>query len=511
MPEITRVGVLCVHGMGNQSSGEHVAGIARGFFETLKKNYGPKNVSISYEQGSRIVSVHLARKPGELVVIDLVEGYWRDLGEPRSTKRLLRFWWWALTLWATKGFRETDQSSRGFFGNVEIGERIRLFFHSMVFFILLLPIRMILSIISYVPFVNRIDLFATIYAYMSSVKIYQENPNRYKSDSLFEDVESRRVWIQRRFANHIFDMADRNYDRWGIFCHSLGSVIVYKGLQYHPCHWAWFLDQRRAQNLASRFLTTMPEDNLPDLDIPKRPLWIGSSGNAVKRDALFAKFIGVVSYGSPIETFAKLWPRIIDNPKTINIFSEFKWVNLYDIRDFISSQIVSACAVKFDSIRNISVDSHWLIFKAHTEYLRRTERNRDVSFALFHWFLDNNISEIEILAKKTNNKQKIKNVSLLIGQAILVMVIGILLLPLATSAFVAALNGILGSLLRIIFEQDNLLAGLMRDFSDWINPFHPTWPSPLGYLSYCATDVCIFFSLLICAGIVRRVLSSARN
>jgi hypothetical protein len=177
MSKPRRIGILCVHGIGDQQRTQHVDAVAKDFRRQLIAIYGTNRVHIDALPGLKAegltpdVSFAVRTEGEDILVFDLVELWWRDLGERPGFKRLIRFWWWALTVWITTGFARppapgrllpgrTDISSRLRTFSIAAKERVRLFFQSLSFFVLLLPAQLVLSILRIVPFIPHIDFFS---------------------------------------------------------------------------------------------------------------------------------------------------------------------------------------------------------------------------------------------------------------------------------------------------------------------------------------------------------------
>jgi hypothetical protein len=399
MHEPLRIGVLCIHGIGEQQRTQHVDQVARQFRRHLNALYGIENVFVEALPGIRTKSVlpdvsFVVRTKHGLKRFDLVEVWWRDLSERPGFKHLVKFWWWALTLWTTSGFAHPPAAGRslpevpgksaiGKF-SIKLVERARLFFQSVSFFVLLLPAQIIISLLAMIPFIRRIDVLMSVYSYLSSVKLYQQERNETNQDVL-DQVISRRIRIQKRVCDLYLSMAEAEYERWFIVAHSLGSVIAYKSLMYNGEGFARALGHDRWHRLNADWKTKSPIESSNFLDEPPLPWWLETT-DAINLEKVYDRLGGLITYGSPIETFATLWPSIVEinnDPHHLHA----NWINLYDSRDFISSPIKS-----FDSlheclpITNIEIDSHWLIPKSHTNYFTIKRGSSKAVQNLISWF-----------------------------------------------------------------------------------------------------------------------------
>jgi hypothetical protein len=132
----------------------------------------------------------------------------------------MTFWAWAATFFGTRGrFREATAATvppdnyASKYSRIRVGDRILLFLKITYFFVLLFPIRVAVQLINILPGIRPINLFRTIFSYMSSVQLYQQRSGR-KGGTLVDFDQSLRISIQRRFANGLVNMAERPYSRW---------------------------------------------------------------------------------------------------------------------------------------------------------------------------------------------------------------------------------------------------------------------------------------------------------
>ena len=99
-------------------------------------------------------------------------------------------------------------------------------------------------------------------------------------------------------------------------------------------------------SLPARFKTETPFtppglEEPPSLDrmMPRRPPWLeGKMG--IDRKQLFARFAGLVTYGSPLDKFAALWPRVVCLNRQVAVFpKECEWLNLYEPTDPVAASL----------------------------------------------------------------------------------------------------------------------------------------------------------------------------
>jgi hypothetical protein len=224
-----------------------------------------------------------------LVAIDVHEMWWKDLGERANPWTIMKFWLWAATFAGTAGRFHPDTDVSVSPGHIwsEIHQlralqrllyffwdRILLFVKITYFFVLLFPFRILVQIINFLPGIRPVNLFRTIFSYMSSVQLYQQRRGR-TGGTLVDFDQSLRISIQRRFANLLVTVAERNYDRWYVMGHSLGSVISLKGLMYPDEAFARFMSYNRWHHPRLAYRSTIPAScSYPDK--PYKPTWLSS-------------------------------------------------------------------------------------------------------------------------------------------------------------------------------------------------------------------------------------------
>jgi len=147
-------------------------------------------------------------------------------------------------------------------------------------------------------------------------------------------------------------MAERQYDRWYVLGHSLGSIVAFNGVQETEWNLPNYLDPAQADRIKAGslkddlWLSDTPAGDTPNLNImmPRRPVWLKPTERIAGR-GLFKSFKGMITYGSPLDKFAALWPRIVPVNKDRTAFAEdADWVNLSDATDPVGAQIEAFAA-----------------------------------------------------------------------------------------------------------------------------------------------------------------------
>jgi len=351
-----RIGILLIHGIGDQRQNEFLQQSAENFVKTALIGYGSPNLHVEMFPGvgrESPLSITL-RNEQNTSRFDFHELWWRDLGERPTFRAKIKFWLWALSLGGTRGYfwdpipttsKLIPQNFSTRLGYVFVHDRLTLFLKTTYFFLLLAPLLLVFELAGQIPGVSRFSLVRATFTYLSSVQMYQGRRSR-QGGTLVDFDQTRRISIQRRFVNAVIEMAMRDYDRWYIVAHSLGSVIAFQGLMLDKHAMARLVTANRWMNpdfQSFKDTPSSPDSDYPDE--PKCPLWL-SDTDCLNQLAIFKKLRGLVTYGSPIETFARTWPAIVHiDPNTLSpgakLRNDFEWLNIYDPVDVIASKIKS--------------------------------------------------------------------------------------------------------------------------------------------------------------------------
>jgi hypothetical protein len=144
------------------------------------------------------------------------------------------------------------------------------------------------------------------------------------------------------------DVALKDYDRWYLLAHSLGSVVAWNGLMESAHCLPNYLDPVRWERCRKAGMggpcgeIGVSKDEIGDIKEmrPSRPCCLDHE-DVIDRARLFKKLAGFMTYGSPLDKFAHLWPRTVPlNPEKRAIFTEgFEWINIYDNTDPVGARI----------------------------------------------------------------------------------------------------------------------------------------------------------------------------
>jgi hypothetical protein len=361
---LQRVGVVVVHGIGEQKRYEHLDGQARDFVNAiLEVQGGPNFVTVELRDGLSTAfrgteNTWLADSTGaatRAVIRDahgrethlfIHEVWWADVNEPYSLMKQIRFWGWALALWVVRrkdvstrpGFAREMQPPAGMTNAQRIWLRTRLFFTSWLFSSAALSLGLAVVLLKRLLDIDPPNLIRTFVNYLGAVKLYSQ---KRRSDGGFLDAlnEPPRVSIRRRMIRTLADAALADYDRWYLIGHSQGTVVAFNGLSESAHAWPNYLDQDRWRNLVGRAMAGSargPREigTIDDME-PARPLWLDPD-EIVYRERIFERFAGFITLGSPLNKFAAIWPGRVPN----NLFPAFPtsawWLNIFDPLDPVS-------------------------------------------------------------------------------------------------------------------------------------------------------------------------------
>ncbi|HVJ34527.1 MAG TPA: hypothetical protein VND94_15530 [Terriglobia bacterium] len=427
-----RVGIILVHGIGEQRRFEHLDGQLRELLETLQVMNGVVEVSVDIanpgatsfhaqkdgwlagpDPSVTVVVHHRIGGTDRIVHLCVHEVWWADINEDYSLAKQFRFWAWGLAIWLHPGKPGSNRPTAHLVTppraprRLTLWSRIRLFLTG-VFFVLIG-----FSVGSLIFLANRLfnwqspDLLKVVTNYVSGVKLYTQR-HRYSGGLLWEDEAfldnldlPPRVSIRRRMIRAIADATCQDYDRWYVLAHSLGSVLAFNGLMETAYVWPGYLDRDRWNHLTGRRDAGPPRDANDMLEFPRsqtepvmppRPAWVPGH-HIVYRDQIFARCRGLLTYGSPLEKFAHIWPAIVPIATRPAFSADMRWINLCDPLDPVSGVLRSFT----DPTRTSNVcpqpDEHgygaaWWLLLAHLCYFRpRGGQGSSAAAATLEWLL----------------------------------------------------------------------------------------------------------------------------
>lgn len=363
------VGLLLVHGMGEQAHYDHLRSTARQLAASISDSKGLIRLNIrdetedekapaankaDGERGAIIIDAVFRRDGAEEQIrLHLHEVWWADLGIRGGLVPQLKFWIWGLGQWAARVARVGTASSVSDqlmamprFGEQEgpmdppsrwrqIWPRMILFAAGLLAFLTFFTWSAIKQVVAFLA--RTLPQPSLIFLYLGDVKIYTDSAGP-RDGTMLDPAQPVRATIRRRMAAAMIEMAKKPHKKWYILAHSLGTVPAFNLLQETELGLPNYLTREQWAALPRRFKTKTPfmpagVEPSPDHMMPRRPPWLGPK-DGISRRALFSRFAGLVTYGSPLDKFATLWPRTVLLNRQAAIFpKDCEWVNLHDPTD----------------------------------------------------------------------------------------------------------------------------------------------------------------------------------
>jgi hypothetical protein len=421
------IGVILVHGIGEQRRFDHLDGQTRFLINALadlevdgevdqftvtinpQAAAGFRAQSDTWVAGpdpSVTICVHhrLDGKP-RWTKLQLHEVWWADVNEPYSIAKQFRFWLWALAVWSHqgKGAANLPTADRVVPPLVPhrrpLWDHVRLFALSSFFSILGMSVGLVTILVTRLFNVDTPQFLQILTNYVSAIKLYNQRrrygPGLWWGREEFLDAtnEPPRVSIRRRMIRAIADVAcNRCYKRWYIMAHSLGSVVAFNGLMETAYAWPGYLDNTRWDKLIAAHLAGPAAGDFKPTNertLPPRPAWIHDNEIAY-RSRIFERLGGILTYGSPLEKFAGLWPALVPISREPAFRADVTWINLLDPIDPISGELLAFCKQPQECCpppQNIGYCASWWLLLAHIKYLVHRKLHPDAALATLRWIL----------------------------------------------------------------------------------------------------------------------------
>jgi len=233
------------------------------------------------------------------------------------------------------------------------------------------------------------------------VKLYNQKCRRgigfppKRQDFLDTLTDPPRVSVRRRMIRALATVAMEDYDRWYVLAHSLGTVVAFNGLMENAEAWPGYFDEEtwslmRKARLAgpARAGWVAP----PGLGMPARPVWADPCSVAY-RSHVFSKFHGLLTFGSPLEKFATLWPARVPVSCEPAFRPGTMWLNVYDPIDPVSGVLRSFNIVTADSCPtpvNIGYSAGPFLLLNHLQYLNAARRRPTLADGIAEWLVTGN-------------------------------------------------------------------------------------------------------------------------
>jgi len=377
--EVTRIGVVLVHGVGEQRRFDHLSGEVNRLVAALEALDGIRvSLDTRSTQDSEIGAEHESwradsRAPVKIDVVQTSNGreqrsclcvhevWWADLDDKDTLWNLIKFWCWGLGFWGVKKFDTTSLQGAQMdmqppvFPPLPGGEllretivRVRLWCFANVFLLSALTLDALQFVLQRLG-LGKIPGARVFYEFVGDVKLYQDRGRRH-AGPLTDLNEPRRVPIRRRMVRVLLDAYRENYDRWYVLAHSLGTVAALNGLMETAHALPNYLTEEVWASLkASNDPVVGSRAGGPARSVagmrPARPVWLTDDDAMLRRDVMFAKLRGLVTYGSPLDKFAYLWKQIVNINKDASCWrSSFEWVNVFEHTDPVSASLAAYSA-----------------------------------------------------------------------------------------------------------------------------------------------------------------------
>ena len=331
-----KIGLLLVHGMGEQSRGEHAEKVVRSLVASWGKTYDIRQTTVrsspAPEPGDDVVPdvcpdsapitvrVVVDGDERETVDVHFHEVWWADLGQRPGFLSWLRFLWWvvctpfSLCKRNRRKYAESKWWGRGKRAGLArlASPRSGLLFAGQFFVLLFFAVLALMSVFTWGALRRLLQSFApspvVLLQYFGDVQVYREGP-RVDTGSGLDMAIPPRFSIRRRMITEMVAMAEREYDRWYVMAHSLGSVVAFNGLVEPDYILPNYLQEKHWRRLDARFKTTWKDPDTNEM-WPRRPTWLEPE-HALSRQQLFGRLGGFVTYGCPLHLFVDLWRHVV--------------------------------------------------------------------------------------------------------------------------------------------------------------------------------------------------------
>lgn len=499
-----RIGLLFVHGIGEHKRWDHLKSSAHEFAELLLQCEDRAQVTVIDRTGDwerpagdpdpdglapmTIIFTSASRR----IDFDCHEVWWGDLGSPSGLFDVVTFWLWGLGQWGAPIYRELDASGlpkndaghnkpistmaklpESVAGNLatEPPARLRLALAAMAAMFVgctwSLAKRLFASALGTAPSPTL------IVQYVGDVRTYESRAA--PGDSAYTDPgRPRRVGIRRRMVREMVALGAGPCDGWYVLAHSLGTVLAYNGLTETGHALPNYLTEEQWRRVPAGLKRDPNCERRRDVHamMPARPPWLADE-DVISRPLLFEKLRGILTYGSPLDKFAGLWPRIVATAtdqidKTCPFPSHCRWLNLVSPSDPVAGTLESygsAAGQRLENaippVENLRAPWNPGYGLSHIQYFAGMERSAADSRsrqkrALARWLLDPT-------HQVRDHPQSV--LGRLLGGQVAYLVLVALLWVLATAFVVAVVNAADGLVGNDSFD----LASVVSGTGDWLS------------------------------------------
>lgn len=396
---MTRIGVLCVHGIGNQPPGETAWSFAEMLAKSIPGALSPEPEAFEVKPVMASVTVP-APEDKDTTTIYVHEVHWSDLDDPSSLLKTLKFFWWGFSQWTVYqppkprlrgAIDETDVEG----ANVNVGRtRWELFVAASVF----CGAGLLLFLLGRVPGLGGLirQIFGGVQPldmlveYVGDVQLFTEDKAcRLPLQERWGQVA--RVPIRRRAVQSMVGMASMGYDRWYVAAHSLGSVVAFNALMETESALPNYLTPATCDQLRQKSWMFVEKGSQPSgAMMPRRPAYV-QKDEILSRRILFKDLRGFLTYGAPIDKFHTLWrPYAPVNCQKDVFRTDFEWINLYEDLDPIGAKLdfvdsAHAGGVKDRMPLNLGYRNSLLLGVAHCRHFGSHGKVNAVGRSVAQW------------------------------------------------------------------------------------------------------------------------------
>lgn len=362
---VERVGLLFVHGIGEQKRFEHLTASVSQIAELIDRTDARARVSIvdrtagwtpppgePHPLGLAPMTLSI-RSPDTQIDFECHEVWWADLGSRSGIWDVISFWIWGLGQWCAPIYREIDASRldkddtasstkptsslvklpKGIVGDLvqEPWARFKLLLAGVAAAFAAVTWSLAKRLAG--ALLGQAPSPTLIVQYVGDVRTYTEAGGPGLGTPT-DPGQPRRVGIRRRMVAEMVAVAAQPLDGWYVLAHSQGTVVAYNGLTEIGHTLPNYLSEAQWRGLPTQFTSDPGCAVRRDIEnmMPSRPPWL-ADGDVLNRPAMFANLRGLLTYGSPLGKYAALWPRIVAtatdrvNKDERTFPPECRWIN----------------------------------------------------------------------------------------------------------------------------------------------------------------------------------------
>lgn len=377
---IERIGLLFVHGIGEQKRFEHLTASVSQIAELMERSDPRARVSVvdrtdgwtqppgdPHPLGLAPMTLSV-RSPDTQIDFECYEVWWADLGSRSGVWDVISFWIWGLGQWCAPIYREIDASRldkddtessekptsslvklpKGIVGDMaqEPWARFKLLLAGVAAAFAAVTWSLAKRLAG--ALLGQAPSPTLIVQYVGDVRTYTEAGGPGLGTPT-DPGQPRRVGIRRRMVSEMVAVATQPLDGWYVLAHSQGTVVAYNGLTEIGHTLPNYLSEAQWRGLPAA-LTHDPGCAIRrDIEnmMPSRPPWL-ADGDVINRPAMFANLRGLLTYGSPLGKYAALWPRIVAtatdrvNKNDTTFPSGCRWINFAAPQDPVAGMFSSS-------------------------------------------------------------------------------------------------------------------------------------------------------------------------